>query len=93
MPDPFISPFDIMFEDIGTYRRVVASEVITPQVMGNLLGADAARVEMFHYEPIGIRTLVRISGISRCCEVCSDSVGSNPIVRVPVATVLRPMNP
>lgn len=48
---PFQLTIDIMFESVEIYRHVIGRNVITAQVIHDLLGTDPARVEIYHYEP------------------------------------------
>lgn len=49
---PFFYTFDIIFDDRATYERVKRTGVITPALVGRLLGVRAADLAQFvEYDP------------------------------------------
>jgi hypothetical protein len=46
---PFQLTVDVMFEDRGTYERVLASGVISPQRFADLYGTPVDRVQIIEY--------------------------------------------
>lgn len=48
---PWNLTVDVMFPDARTYNAVVASGVITPELITTLLGTPAEKVRIFPYAP------------------------------------------
>jgi hypothetical protein len=48
---PFQLTFDIMFEDEGSYRRVLQSGVINHEWVVATYGVPRDAVEIYHYDP------------------------------------------
>ena len=48
---PFLLTIDVMFPTLDDYRHVVESGVLSQKVVGDLLGVEAQRVQVYLYEP------------------------------------------
>lgn len=48
---PWTLTIDVMLPDTATYQHVVASCVVTPEVVGPLLGVAVADMELYNYAP------------------------------------------
>ena len=47
---PFLTTIDLLFGDRGTFDRVVASEVLTPDLVAELYGLDATDVKIVTFD-------------------------------------------
>ncbi len=47
---PFVLTFDVMFEDEATYRRVLASGVLTREVFARLYRISESQVQFFQHD-------------------------------------------